>query len=124
MAKKYVTLHLIPVVRRDPKTKTVRRKNIQPNSVVEDFTADEIARLTKLGAIKEYTPGENKPKTESSKGDDNGGSNEGGSGSGETRTREELEARAKELELSFPSNIGDAKLAEKVAAAEAEHDGL
>tara|TARA_R110000744_G_C19336636_1_gene559096 strand:- start:1181 stop:1492 length:312 start_codon:yes stop_codon:yes gene_type:complete len=32
-------------------------------------------------------------------------------------TRAELEAKAVELEISFPSNIGDAKLLEKIEAA-------
>lgn len=34
--------------------------------------------------------------------------------------RQELEARAKDLGISFAGNIGDAKLAERISAAEAE----
>lgn len=34
--------------------------------------------------------------------------------------RKDLEIRAGELKIKFPANIGDAKLAEKIAAAEAE----
>lgn len=121
-ATKYEAVHLIPVVRKDEKSGLVRRKNIEPGTVVSDFTDDEVKRLIKLGAIKKYDPKAGQAKETSSKSVDDDDNN--GTGEGE-RTREELLARAKELELSVPSNIGDAKLKEKVEAAEAElDDGL
>lgn len=114
-ATKYITVHLIPVVRKDKESGLVKRKNIQPGTVVSDFTSDEIKRLTALGAIKKYD-GETKAAETSSKSVEDS----------TERTREQLLAKAEELELSVPSNIGDAKLKERVEAAEkaAEDDGL
>jgi len=121
-ATKYITVHLIPVVRKDEKSGLVKRKNIQPGTVVTDFTADEVKRLKALGAIKEYA-GETKAEETSSKEVD-GQSTEGGNA--ET-TREELLAKAEKLGLNVPKNIGDAKLKERVEEAEkaaADDDGL
>lgn len=121
-ATKYITKHLIPVVRKDKSSGLVKRKNIQPGTVVSDFTDAEVDRLTKLGAIAKYN-GETKAAETSSKEVDGGSTGSENAGD----SREELLAKAEKLGLNVPKNIGDAKLKERVEEAEkaaAEDDGL